>query len=158
ADIARSTRGWTADGPGPSSRRSGGSNEEVATRRFYPTTPRDDKSVRGPGPSAAPASPAAARRPPFPPRRNLALRRAPSRSPGSPSDADRPPRGVDDRPGELPDGGLALALDHHAQQRLGAGVAYQHPPPIAQRALGIVDRGRDRRHGLDVGLAAHPQV
>ena len=41
---------------------------------------------------------------------------------------------------------LVLAFEHHAQQRLGAGVAHEQPALAGDARLDARDRGGDRRH------------
>src|SRR5262245_57822297 len=43
-------------------------------------------------------------------------------------------------------GRLILALDHDAEQRLGARVAHEQPASAVERGLDARDRGRDLRH------------
>src|SRR5262249_54959008 len=47
---------------------------------------------------------------------------------------------------------LALAFEHHAQQRLGAGVADQEPPLPGDARLDARDCFGDRRHARELRL------
>ncbi len=60
---------------------------------------------------------------------------------------------ADDALRHLADAGLVLALDHDAEQRLGARVAHQHAAALAEGVLGARDRrlqrpAPSRRRGL----------
>src|SRR5690606_31572927 len=49
-------------------------------------------------------------------------------------------------------------FDHDAQQRLGPGIAHEHPPLSVERRFGLADDGADGRHFVDRTPLLHPHV